>query len=193
MFNDKYLIDEFDKDIWLYLDKDLPKERMIFWENQIENNAEIEFQYKEILNFLSNYNEIPVDQLDYNRFERIINISTKHEHAFSKIFSWFKNENNSLIPKLAFVSSLSLVAIVMLIFSQKPNPVNKISNNVFDWNDNTTTTQLQDINNSIILIENDNMKRFILYKKTNGEWNKNIYSLENQIKNLNRKIDETSL
>ncbi len=42
MQNDDYIIEEFGKDIWLYLDNDLPSERMDYWNNQIQTRPEIQ-------------------------------------------------------------------------------------------------------------------------------------------------------
>ena len=195
MQNDDYIIEEFEKDIWLYLDNDLPDERMNYWSIQIQNNPEIKTIFQETQSILTDYNNLDAEKLDNAKFESMILKATKREQLFLKIKSFFlsKNESNSLFPKMAFVTTLTIAEIVILILSQKPNPVNKISSEFLDWDDEITNTQIQNISNSISLIENDNMKKFILFKTTQGEWNKNIHRLENQIKNLDDKIDETSL
>ena len=41
--------------------------------------------------------------------------------------------------------ALTIAAIVILVLSQKPNPVNKISNELLDWNDEITSSQIQNI------------------------------------------------
>ena len=195
MQNDDYIIEEFEKDIWLYLDNDLPTERMNYWSYQIQKNPEIRTKFQEAQSILTTYNDLSGVKLDNTKFEKMIQTATKRERLFLKIKSFFlnKNESKSLFPKMAFVTTLTIAAIVILVLSQKPNPVNKISNELLDWNDEITSTQIQNISNSISLIENDDMKKFILFKTTQGEWNKNIFRLENQIKNLDDKIDETSL
>jgi len=195
MQNDDYIIEEFEKDIWLYLDNDLPTERMNYWSNQIQQNPEIRTKLNEAQSILTTYNNLSGVKLDNAKFEKMIQRATKQERLFLKIKSFFlnKNESESLFPKMAFVTTLTIAAIVILVLSQKPNPVNKISNELLDWNDEITSTHIQNISNSISLIENDDMKKFILFKTTQGEWNKNIFRLENQIKNLDDKINETSL
>ena len=195
MQNDDYIIEEFEKDIWLYLDNDLPTERMNYWSNQIQQNPEIRTKLNEAQSILTTYNNLSGVNLDNAKFEKMIQTATKRERLFLKIKSFFlnKNESKSLFPKMAFVTTLTIAAIVILVLSQKPNPVNKISNELLDWNDEITSSQIQNISNSISLIENEDMKKFILFKTTQGEWNKNIYRLENKIKNLDDKIDETSL
>jgi hypothetical protein len=195
MQNDDYIIEEFEKDIWLYLDNDLPTERMNYWSYQIQQNPEIRTKFNEAESILTNYNNLSDENLDNAKFERMIQTATKRERLFLRIKSFFlnKNESESLFPKMAFVTTLTIAAIVILVISQKPNPVNKISSELLDWDDEITSTHIQNISNSISLIENDDMKKFILFKTTQGEWNKNIYRLENKIKNLDDKIDETSL
>lgn len=195
MPNDKYLTEEFEKDMWLFLDEDLPAERMSFWKNQIKKNDEIKKKFKETISFLSEYDNSHHEELEQGKFNQIVANVTKHEHLFSNILSWLKgnNESKTFVPKLAFASSLILAALVMLILSQRPNPVNRISNEVFDWNDQETTNQVQNISNTISMMENETFKKFILYKTTQDEWGKNIYKIENRIKSLNSKIDQTSL
>ena len=50
MQKDDYIIEEFEKDIWLYLDNDLPTERMNYWREQINNNPEIRAKFQETKN-----------------------------------------------------------------------------------------------------------------------------------------------
>jgi len=195
MQNDDYIIEEFEKDIWLYLDNDLPPERMNYWNSQIQNKPEIRNKLMEVQNFLVDYNNLADENLDVLKFEGMIRKTTKQERLFSKITSFFKfnNESESLFPKLAFVTTLTIAAIAMLVLSQKPNPVNKISNDLLDWDDEITNTQIQNISNSISLIENDDLKNYIIYKTSLNKWNSDINNIESQIHNLDDKIKKTSL
>ena len=195
MQNDDYIIEEFEKDIWLYLDNDLPPERMNYWNNQIENKPEFRRVLAETQGFLSEYSNLTDEKLDKLKFERMIRKATKQERLFSKITSFFRfnNESESLFPKLTFVTTLTIAAIVMLVLSQKPNPVNKISNDLLDWDDEITNTQIQNISNSISLIENDDLKNYIIYKTSQDKWNSDINNIESQIHNLDDKIKKTSL
>lgn len=195
MQNEDYIIEEFEKDIWLYLDNDLPVERMNYWSNQIQNKPEIKRVLMETQGFLTDYNNLANEKLDNLKFERMIQISTKQERMFSKMKSYFKfnDESESLLPKMAFVTSLTIAAIVMLILSQKPNPVNKISSEFLDWDDEITNTQIQNISNSISLIENNDMQNYMLYKRSKGEWNRDINKIENKIQSIDEKIMKTSL
>lgn len=195
MQNEDYIIEEFEKDIWLYLDNDLPVERMNYWSNQIQNKSEIKRVLMETQGFLTDYNNLANEKLDNLKFERMIQISTKQERMFSKMKSYFKfnDESESLLPKMAFVTSLTIAAIVMLILSQKPNPVNKISSEFLDWDDEITNTQIQNISNSISLIENNDMQNYMYYKRSKGEWNRDINKIENKIQSIDEKIMKTSL
>ncbi len=195
MQNDDYIIEEFEKDIWLYLDNDLPTERMNYWSNQIENKPEIRRVLAETQGFLSEYSNLADEKLDKLKFERMIRKVTYKEHMFSKLTSFFKfnNESESLFPKLAFVTTLTIAAIVMLVLSQKPNPVNKISNDLLDWDDEITKTQIQNISNSISLIDNNDLQNYMLYKRTKVGWNRDIYNIETKIQSLDEKIQKISL
>lgn len=195
MQKNDYIFEEFEKDIWLYLDNDLPEERMNYWEVQIQNNPDIKQKLEEYQNFLSIYNDLSAVEFNQQKFNVIIDKTIKHEHLFSIIKSFFNfsNEHDFFIPKIAFVTSLSVAAIVMLILSQKPNPVNTISNDLLGWDDAISNVQIQNISNSISLIENDKMKNYMIYKSSQVKWNRDINRIENQLKNLDEEISETSL
>lgn len=119
--------------------------------------------------------------------------ATKKEHLFLKIKSIFHfgNESESLPPKMAFVTSLTIMAIVILLLSQKPNPVKEISNELFDWDDKTTTMQIQSISNTIFLVDNENLRNYIIYKLSQDKWNRDIYNIKNQIQNLDKETNQT--
>lgn len=195
MPNDEYIIEEFEKDIWLYLDNDLPPERMDYWNNQIQTKLEIQRVLTETQNFLTDYNDLADEKLDNLNYEKMVRTATKQERMFSniKLLFNFSNESESLLPKMAFVTSLSIATLIILILSQKPNPVNKISSEFLDWDDEITTTQIQNISNSISLIENNDMQNYMLYKKTKEGWNRDVYNIENRIQSIDKKIMKTSL
>lgn len=195
MQNDDYIIEEFEKDIWLYMDDNLPVERMDYWRNQIQNKPEIRRVLLETQGFLTDYDNLADEILDNFKFESMIQKATKQEHVFSKMKSYFKfnDESESLLPKMAFVTSLTIAAIVILVLSQKPNPVNKISSEFLDWDDEITNTQIQNISNSISLIENNDMQNYMFYKRTKVGWNRDIYKIENRIQSIDEKIMKTSL
>ncbi len=195
MQNDDYIIEEFGKDIWLYLDNDLPSERMDYWNNQIQTRPEIQRVLTETQEFLTDYNNLADEKVDNLNYEKMVRTATKQERMFLKIKLFFKfsNESESLLPKMAFVTSLSIAALIILILSQKPNPVNKISSEFLDWDDEITTTQIQNISNSISLIENNDMQNYMLYKRTKVGWNRDVYNIENKIQSIDKKIMKTSL
>ncbi len=195
MQKDNYIFEEFEKDIWLYMDNDLPNERVNYWNAQIQNCPELRRFLMETQNFLDDFSYLDDENLDELKFDEMIQEATKRERLFLKIRSFFKfsDDSESLLPKMAFVTSLTIAAVVMLVLSQKPNPVNKISKDLLDWDDEITSTQIQNISNSISLIENDDLKNYIIYKTSHDRWNSDINNIESQIHNLDEKINKTSL
>ena len=69
----------------------------------------------------------------------------------------------------------------------------KISNELFGWEDEITENDIRNISNSISLIENDDMKNYIMYRTLSDEWNKDVYKLKNRIQNLDYEINQNSL
>jgi len=193
MQKDKHLIEEFEKEVWLFLDNNLPSERMSFWETQIRNNLVIKQKFEEIQNLISEYDAFPSEELEHTKFKAMISNATKRERLFPNLKSLFSsnNDSESVIPKMAFVTSLTIAAIVMLLLSQKPNPVKELSTELFEWNDEITTTQIQNISNSISLVDNENLKNYIMYNLSSDEWSRDIYSIKNQIQNLDKKTNQT--
>ena len=190
-----FLIEEFEKEVWLYLDNNLPEKRLNYWRNHLASNPALKQWLDEIQLLLTTYDELVVDDINENSFNQMINNAVNKKTLFSRIKSLFKTESSSggFIPKIAFGSFLVIASLIILLLSEKPNPVNKISAELLDWDDKSTSVQINNISTALSLIENNNLKEYLLYKKTRDKWSRDIYTLEKQIKNLNSEIEEKSL
>jgi len=190
-----FLIEEFEKEVWLYLDNDLPEERLNYWRNHLASNPALKLWLDEIQSTLKTYDELVIDNINDISFNQMINNAVNKKTLFSQIKSLFNTENSSggFIPKIAFGSFLVIASLIILLLSEKPNPVNTISAELLDWDDKSTSVQISNINTALSLIENNNLKKYLLYKKTHDKWSRDIYTLEKQIKNLNSEFEKKSL
>jgi len=52
--------------------------------------------------------------------------------------------------------------------------------------------QIQNISNSISFIENDDIRNYMIYKSLQDKWNRDIYNIKNQIRNLEEETNKTA-
>ncbi len=197
--NNNNLVRDFEKEIWLYLDNDLPESRMNFWNEKIESVPEILELLNETKQTLNIYDSNMISDVDDEAFSRMLNRATSRSSFLEKVkrlipgFSAAPEGNEANIQKIAFGGVLVIAAMVIFMLTEKPNPVKTISSDVLDWNAESITTQLLDINNSLSLAKDDKMREFILYKKTSDEWSRDVYTIEQRLNQLKKDTDDTSL
>ena len=170
--NKDNLIRDFEKEIWLYLDNDLPESRMKFWNENIESVPELLELLNETKQTLNIYDSNMISDVDDASFNKMLARATSRASFINKVkqfvpgFNTAADDSKANVHKIAFGGVLVIAAMVIFILTEKPNPVKTISSDVLDWDAETITTQLFDIQNSLIIAQDDKMREFILYKKT---------------------------
>jgi hypothetical protein len=197
--NKDHLIIEFENEIWLYLDGDLPESRLKYWNEKIDSVPgllEILNETKQVLNI---YNSSVITDVNDTEFERMLKNATARSTLMEKVRRFSSNfglktkDNQSNIPKIAFGGVLIIAAMVIFMMTEKPNPVKTISADVLDWDAEAISEQLLDIENSLSGVKSDKMREFILYKRTGDEWSRSVYTIEQQLDKLNKETDDKSL
>jgi hypothetical protein len=197
--NMNHLINEFEKEIWLYMDGDLPESRKKFWEDKIEQVPELLNMLNETKQALNVYNSTVLTDVDDRVFEKMLNKATRSMSLLQKFKSFTarifssKEGNEQNIHKIAFGGILVIAAMVIFLLTEKPNPVKTISSDVLDWDATVISEQLIDINNSLSWAKDEKMREFILYKQTSDEWTRSVSTIEQRIDQLNEEIDDKSL
>jgi hypothetical protein len=197
--NKNNLIRDFEKEIWLYLDNDLPESRMNFWNDNIESVPELLELLNETKRTLNIYDSNILSDVDDETFDSMLKKATAPATLLNKLKRLLpgptsvSDGSDANIQKIAFGGFIVIAAMVIFMMTEKPNPVKTISSDVLDWDADVITTQLSDIQNSLFLAKDDKMREFILYKETSDDWSRSVYTIEQRLNQLKKETDDASL
>lgn len=180
---------EFEDEMWLYLDNSLPPERKIFWDKKFIEFPELKNELEETTNVLNIYSKFADDDLLDSQYEAIINKSTtKKKNWFLK---FLQTEDKAV--KLVFGGTLAAASIVILLLSNRPNPVKNIGADLLDWNPEKINTQISDIGNSILFLKDEEAKKYFQEKLANDKWTRDVYNINKSIQKMKNELEESSL
>ena len=94
---------------------------------------------------------------------------------------------------MAFGGLLVLIAVVFLTTSNKPNPIENISSELFSWENEGFTTEISKIEDNIYLMKNNDAKEVLRKKISNDPWDNEIYTIKRQIEQLENEIKNQEL
>ena len=88
-------------------------------------------------------------------------------------------EKFAFTVKLAVVSALAVIAVVVSLTSRQPNTVKTISNELLDWEGAKITTQIDELKNQFQSMQEDNWEKDMLQfnqklKKSKKSFQKHI-------------------
>jgi hypothetical protein len=194
-------MDEFEKEIWLFIDKDLPEERMLFWKTKLKEFPQLELRLQESLETSEDYDYHTSIDITESSYNRIIDLVTKKKslplQIFDSLTAIFKDHTEISFGKIAFGSTLALAAIIILLISGKPNPVSIISKNIsseiLDWNGDAVENKKNEFQTSLKVIKDEDLQNYYLYKLASDEWKREVIQLGNSIKKIKKELDSKSL
>jgi hypothetical protein len=196
----KQLFEEFNKESLLYLDGDLPKDRMEFWDNKL-------VEVPELNEFIEDYCDVskifsqPDIKLSDTKFDVMIDKAISKKSMSSR-FIYFINNLFSVnmefaFGKLAFTSVLIIAAIFISILSDKPSPVVKVTENIrseiLDWDADFVDSQISKVSNLLKASGDEEYRKYYRYKKTSSNVDKNLDLITNSIEELKTKINNKKL
>lgn len=176
--NDKtdLICKDFENVKWLFDEGGLSIDKMKFWQahirecktcaNQLKRETKLLLELKE---------ELSEDILD-SKFDMMISkavsqkkISLKHLISFNNVFE--------VKAKVALISGLAVVAILISLIIPRQNPVKTISSELLDWEGENIKVQINHIEQKIETINSDN-------------WSKEINSIDDQLQRIEVNIDK---
>lgn len=184
----KILKSEFENEMWLYLDGSLPRERKEFWDKKFLEYPELKVDLMETGKVLDAYNEFSDDDILDSKFEVIVKNSTRQKKH--RLMNFLRSDDKTV--KLAFGGTLAAASIVILLLSNKPNPVKNISSDLLDWNPENINTQLNDIGKTILFIKDEDAKKYFQEKLANDKWTRDVYNINRSIQKMKSEINESS-
>ncbi|MCP5062553.1 MAG: hypothetical protein GY936_08830 [Ignavibacteriae bacterium] len=196
MNTDNKLLLEFEKEIWLYIDKDLSEERIQFWTNAISKNIELQNLLESTNSITDLYNEVSDYNLGNEIFDKIIDKAIGKKGLLFKIKNYFLHlldqGEEHLFGKVAFASFLIICAIVVSLVSNKPNSVKSVTNvvksEILEWDPETVDNQIKKIETLLLLAKNDKYKKYYINKIASNQWDRNTYGIENRIEKIKNDL-----
>jgi len=182
------LKEKFETEIWLYLEGSISKERKKFWDEKLIEFPELKEELESTWKTLNIYNEFAEDDMLDSKFETMVKKSTaKKKSMFS---NFFKGDDKTL--KLVFGGTLAAASIVILLLSNKPNPVKNISGDLLDWNSDKINSQINDIGNSLLFMKNKEAKQYFQNKLASDKWTRDVYNINRSIQKMKNEMKESS-
>ena len=183
------LIKIFGNEIWLYLDKSLPEDRINFWEQKLRESEELRKYFDETINSLNYYSKSGSFDLDDSKFSQMINLATGRKSFLQKVGSIIKSKYNrkTLQPYYGkLVLAFTILVTVITAFLLTQNSFRKLnqSNTTLDWNAKAITEQIDEIKNLLTDLENQSNRKSIVNKFLNSEWRYNYFQIQRAINKI---------
>lgn len=198
---EKHLFQKFEKEVWLFLDGDLPESRINFWKKNIE---EFPFLKKYIEEYKSitkvYYKNMNVDIPDY-KFDQIIDEAINKNLYFENIKHYinylFSNNSEFVFGKIAFGSALIIAAIFISVIFNKTNPISNITNTinskVLDWDANSVDDQINKVGTLLKIAKDEEYRKYYKYKLSPATVDKNIKLISKNIETLKEEVNNKKL
>ncbi len=189
-----YLIEEFEKEVWLYLEGSLDEDRIEFWNKNLESNKELKNILERNLSILNEVKYAP-QTLSNAEYENMIKIAVK-ESGLQKISSFIKDsilQNDNYFPKIAFGISLVIAAIMFSIISEKPNPIKSVPDDILAWNPTEFSDKIKNVENYFYSIKLEEQKETEIQQTSGDQWNTNYYQLESELELIKKEMEDNSL
>ena len=193
------LKERFEIEIWLYLDESLNEDEISFWDEQLSKYDELQEMLNQTTLLLKTYESTSTEGLLDAEYQRMINtavdsksfIDNLNEHISQ--FLEFLFSNNVSAAKAVFTAVLTVVALVLLLTTEKPNAVQKISSDILSWRGESISQQIYDVDESIQTLSIDEWEKFELIQSNFDEWEQSYYLLNNEIDQMRKDLGDTSL
>lgn len=168
---------DFENEKWLYAEASLPKERMDFWSRHIQQCKTCASMMKSEEELLAQLQEELSEDILDSKFETMIDqaVSKKKKFSLKHLFGF--NEVFAVKTKVALISGLAVVAIIISLVTPRQNPVKTVSNELLDWEGEKINSQIENIEQKIETISSDN-------------WSNEIRSIDEQLQKLEVHVDK---
>ena len=197
----KQLYNQFKDEVWLFLDNDLPEERMEFWRlklNEIPELEEIISDYRSVSEYYENVKEIDVGTDNYNK---MIDKAIRKKTIPTKLKIFFENillgESEFAFGKIAFASVLIIAAVLISVLSNKPNPVINITNTInadlLEWDADFVDDQISRVGTLLKVTQDDEYRKYYKYNVSPKNVDKNLNLINANIESLKKELNNKEL
>jgi len=192
---------EFEKEVWLFIDRELPEERMSFWQKKLKEIPELNDFIEDYRLISESYEEVKEIQLDSDKFNTMINKAVNRNSIIIKtrIFleNTFSTNSDFAFGKIAFASALIIAAVAISFLSNRPNPVVKITNSInseiLEWDADFVDNQISKVGTLLRVAKDEDYRKYYKYKLSTPNVDKNLNNINRNIKSLRDEINNTKL
>lgn len=201
MNNLEQLYNEFEKEVFLYMENELPKSKMNYWTVKLEEYPSLN-KYIEDIEFVENkYKKLAKYELTNDKFNSFVNIAIERKGVKDKIRLLFKNmfspSNELSFGRIAFASLLIIAAVIISVISNRPNPVvnfaDSINNEILKWDADIVDDQINKVENLIKVTQDDEYRKYYKYKLRPNNVDKNIEIISSDIESLKNELNNKKL
>lgn len=120
----KLICEEFERKMWQFMDRDLPEVEIVFWEEHLRQCALCSTRLQEASEALSVYESIPMEDMEEETFDRMINNALKKNifhSALSKLLDpLYEISSAGFMRKFALGGMAFSAVVIILFFMYKP-------------------------------------------------------------------------
>lgn len=197
----EHLLNQFEEEYLLFLDNDLPEDRLLFWEEKIR-------EYPELLEFIDDYdfvqekvkelNNIYLSDKSYNEIvDKVINTDSFGSKFKRFIMSLLSADGEFVFGKIAFATLLIIGAVIISIISNRPNPVvnlsERINADILEWDAGFVDEQISKMGSLIKITKDDEYRKYYKYNLPANSVDKNINMINNNIDELKKELINKNL
>lgn len=195
----KKLHERFEAEVWLYIDGSLSNEDMLYWNQKLSQHSELNEFYKNIIETIGYYKESNKHQIGNDEFNELLSNAVNSKSIPEKVTDSISNmlevlfSNNLSTVKAAFVAVVTVIALVILLTTKKPNAIKSISDDILSWHGEVITKQLHDVDESIETLSYEEWEKYKLIRATHDKWEQSYYLLNKEIEKMKQDLGESSL
>lgn len=195
----KKLFERFEIEMWLYIDGFLSSEEKNFWDEQLSKHSELKNYYENTLDSLLKYDLQNENILSDNEFKEMIDFTVNKgtilspadnfiTHILETLFS-----NSMSNVKVILTGVLSVIALLILLTTEKPNAVKSISKDILSWQGESINQEISSVNNSLDVLSAEEWEKYQYFKATHDDWEQTFYLIDSEIERMQKEIEDTSL
>ena len=195
--------EEFNNQMWLYVDKLLNKKEMLFWSNHLENCETCNKLLSDSLEVINSYDGIPLEDLSDRDYQRLINKAMTNTITNNTIKTINIPERRSLLEiigiyRLTFGGAVVVGALIFLLItfikdSKIPRINNEIPRHFLSWDNERVSERLSNIEDQIISLKIDDWDIYLIKDNRKEKWSNEVRSIQKQIRKMKKQADSPAM
>jgi len=183
LLSENKLIMTFEREIWLFVDKSLPKDRMNYWEEKLSESEELKEYFDETIYSLKYYSNSSEFDIDNVKFAKMIDVATNKKSFWQSANKFIKSitDRKRLQPyygRLVLAFTILVTVITTLLLTQNSFRKLNQNNSILDWNAKTITAQIEEVETLLTNLERKDSRKSIINNYLNNEWTYNYFQIQ---------------